>query len=106
MYQPGAIVQIFRDLSLIQCARFMAMLFAIRLLLTFWISFHRDQRECLEVELPTLQHSQHYIRRLPTLPRRMINVITASIWDQTLRLFYGGFFYCVLNSGLLREVPL
>ena len=36
MYQPGAIVEFFRDLSLIQSARFMARLFAIRLLLTFF----------------------------------------------------------------------
>ena len=28
-------------------------------------------------------------------------------WDQNFCPYYGGFFYCVLNSGsLLREAPL
>ena len=44
MYQPGANV---RDLSVIQSARFMAMLFVICLLVTFWISFYREEQKCL-----------------------------------------------------------
>ena len=42
--------RIFRDLSLIQSVRFMAMLFVICLLVTFWISFYRDQQERLVAE--------------------------------------------------------
>ena len=37
MYQPGVIVEFFRDLSLIQSACFMAMLFAICLLVDFFL---------------------------------------------------------------------
>ena len=79
MYQPGAIVEFFRDLFLIQSARFMAMLFVIRLLLTFWISVYRDQQERLEAELMIPQHllglSAIYYNCLH-YPGEMICVIT------------------------------
>ena len=65
-----------------QSARFMAMLFTICLLLTFWISFYRYQQERLEAELTIPQHSLgrsaiyydclHY-------PGGMVNVITTSV---------------------------
>ena len=51
MHQPGANV---RDLSVIQSVRFMAMLFVICLLVTFWISFYREEQKRLVVELTRL----------------------------------------------------